>query len=148
MFCVCECVLILSVCVFVCVCVCVWVVWSWVCVFVCVCVCVSVWSWVCVCGVLCLECVLCLCVQCVCHVSMCRCVSVGLGDMAKKIITIIFSYQSISIIIMINVKSLFLSSLKIDFCSKVKVIETRPINFLNKNKYLIEKLIILVFCMF
>ncbi len=56
---------------------------------------------------------------------------VGLGDMAQKIITIIFSYQSISIIITINVKSLFLSSLKPDFCSKVKVLETRPLIFLN-----------------
>ncbi len=41
-----------------------------------------------------------------------------------------FSYQSISIIITINVKSLFLSSLKPDFCSKVKVVETRPLIFL------------------
>ncbi len=58
-------------------------------------------------------------------------VNIGLGDMAQKIITIIFSYQSISIIITINVKSLFLSSLKTDFCSKVKVLETRPLIFLN-----------------
>ncbi len=54
---------------------------------------------------------------------------VGLGDMAKKI----FSYQLISIIITINVKSLFLSSLKPEFCSKVKVVETRPFIFLKIN---------------
>ncbi len=58
--------------------------------------------------------------------------NIGLGDIAKKIITIIFPYQSISIIITINVKSLFLSSLKTYFCSKVKVVETRPLIFLNK----------------
>ncbi len=34
---------------------------------------------------------------------------------------------------MINVKSLFLLSLKPDFCSKVKVVETRPLIFLKIN---------------
>ncbi len=42
---------------------------------------------------------------------------------------------------MINVKSLFLSSLKPDLCSKVKVVETRPLIFLNNINVLIEKLI-------
>ncbi len=41
--------------------------------------------------------------------------------MAKTIITIFF----ISIIITLNVKFLFLASLKADFCSNVKVVKTR-----------------------
>ncbi len=56
----------------------------------------------------------------------------GLGDMAKEMITIFFfSYQSISIIITISVKSLFLSSLK-------PVVESRQLIFLRIN-ILIEK---------
>ncbi len=43
-----------------------------------------------------------------------------MGDMAKKW-SQIYSILSISIIITINVKFLFLSSLKADFCSNVKV---------------------------
>ncbi len=39
-----------------------------------------------------------------------------------------FLYQLISLIIPLNVKSLFLSNLKPEFCSK----ETRPLIFLNK----------------
>ncbi len=57
--------------------------------------------------------------------------------MDKTIITIIHLYQSInvkSLSITINVKSLFLSSLKPDFFfSKVTVVETRPIMFLKIN---------------
>ncbi len=52
-----------------------------------------------------------------------------------------FFYQSISIIIMINVKSLFLSSLKPEFCSKVKVVETRPLQY-NKYKLIVTYTII------
>ncbi len=48
--------------------------------------------------------------------------------MAQKIIMIFFLYQLISLIIPLNVKSLFLSNLKPEFCSK----ETRPFIFLNK----------------
>ncbi len=56
---------------------------------------------------------------------------VGLGDMAQKIITIII-FISVDIDnYQINVKSLFLSSLKPDVCSKVKDLETRPLIFLN-----------------
>ncbi len=52
--------------------------------------------------------------------------------MAPKIITIIF-FISVDIDnITINVKSLFLSNLKPDFCFKVKVVEIRQFIFLNK----------------
>ncbi len=51
---------------------------------------------------------------------------------------------SISIIISINVKSLFLSSSKPDFCSKVKAVETGPLIFHNKNKFLYRKIYVLV----
>ncbi len=47
--------------------------------------------------------------------------NLGMGDMGKKIYNFFFSYQLISIIIKIDVKSLFLSSLKPDFCYKIKV---------------------------
>ncbi len=56
-------------------------------------------------------------------------------------INTIFSYQSMSIIITINVKSLFLSSLKSEFCSKVKVVETRLLIFLNKINIQLENFI-------
>lgn len=42
----------------------------------------------------------------ICHQSH-KHIALGLGDMGKKIITTFFSYQSISIIITINLKSLF-----------------------------------------
>ncbi len=61
-----------------------------------------------------------------CFLSQCRA-----GWYGPNYYPFFFFYQSISIIIMINVKSLFLSSLKPEFCSKVKVVETRPLIFLN-----------------
>ncbi len=64
----------------------------------------------------------------------------SLGNHDTIIITI-FSYQSMSIIITINVKSLFLSSLKSEFCSKVKVVETRLLIFLNKINIQLENFI-------
>ncbi len=45
--------------------------------------------------------------------------------MAKKIIAIIF-------FISVDIDNLFLSSLNPEFCSKVKVVGTRPLIFLNK----------------
>ncbi len=49
----------------------------------------------------------------------------GLGNMSKNSYICIFSYQSISIIT-INVKFLFLSSLKADFC---EICRNKTINF-------------------
>ncbi len=56
---------------------------------------------------------------------------VGLGDIAQRIITIIFLISVNIDNITINVKFKFLSNLKPDFCSKEKVVETRPLIFLN-----------------
>ncbi len=54
-----------------------------------------------------------------------------LRETRSEMHNIFFKYQSISII-MINVKSLFISNVKPDFCSQEKVVETRPLIFLNK----------------
>ncbi len=50
----------------------------------------------------------------------------GLGNMRKNSYICIFSYQSISIIITINVKFVFLSSVKADFC---EICRNKTINF-------------------
>ncbi len=57
--------------------------------------------------------------------------STRLGDMPQKIITIII-FISVDIDnYPINVKSYFFQVVKPYFCSKVKVLETRPLIFLN-----------------
>ncbi len=69
--------------------------------------------------------------------------SVGLLLSLPEVYNQLFSFAHVQreTVVLEKKKTLFLSSLNPEFCSKVKVVETRPLIFLNKINIQLEKLI-------